>query len=245
MTRSFRQRLQGWLAPLAIGGLATVATFANGADTPKPGAKANSAAELDQKILDEVRNSSEIMKNLTHISDVIGHRLTGSKSLEQANNYTADVMKKYGLENVRLEPWEIPIGWQRGFVKMKLTEPREMELLACSAGWQPGTKGKVTGPVVVLERPHAGGTGQVQGQAEERDHHPIAAGNDGKRCVYVAESVSADLTRQQQRTRMRHRPRGGPFRNLPQVSPRLAAGRSGRRRWVWRRCIPERHRVPA
>ena len=154
MTRSFRQRLRGWLTPLALGGLATVTMFVNGAvgaDTPKPAAKATSAVELDQKILDEVWKSSEIMKNLTHISDVIGHRLTGSKSLEQANNYTADVMKKYGLENVHLEPWEIPIGWQRGFVTMKMTEPREMTLTACSAAWAPGTKGKVSGPAVIID----------------------------------------------------------------------------------------------
>ena len=54
------------------------------------------------------------MKNLQYLSDVIGPRLTGSENLEQANNWTAEKMKAYGLENVRLEPWEIPVGWERG-----------------------------------------------------------------------------------------------------------------------------------
>ncbi|MFO0936766.1 MAG: M28 family peptidase [Gemmataceae bacterium] len=149
-----RHRLTGWVASIALAGLTTAAVAVDPAkvEPVKAEPKKLSAAELiDHKILDEVREHSEIMKNLGYISDTIGHRLTGSKSLVQANNYTADVMKSYGLENVHLEPWEIPIGWQRGFCNMKLVGPREMPLLACSAGWAPSTKGKVTGPVVVLD----------------------------------------------------------------------------------------------
>ena len=110
-----------------------------------------SAAETDQKILAEVKARSEIMKNLEYLSDRIGGRLTGSANLEKANRWTADKMKAYGLENVRLEPWEIPYGWERGTASMKVVEPNTgASLLVASAGWSPGTKGKVTGDVVVL-----------------------------------------------------------------------------------------------
>ena len=147
-----RRRLAGWLASLALGGLATIAIAQDAPkEAPKVAKELTVAEQIDHKILDEIRNNSEIMKNLGYISDTIGHRLTGSKSLEQANNYTADVMKSYGLENVHLEPWEIPLGWQRGTISMKLTEPREIVLTACSSAWAPSTKGKVSGPVVVLE----------------------------------------------------------------------------------------------
>jgi carboxypeptidase Q len=151
MTLLNRIRLTGWLAVFALGGLATVAVAVD-KDKPAsaPSAKL-SAVELDQKIMAEIKDRSEIMKNLGYISDVIGHRLTGSASLKRANEWTAEVMKSYGLENVHLEPWEIPIGWQRGHVSMTLKTPREQVLLACSAGWSPSTKGKVTGPVVVLD----------------------------------------------------------------------------------------------
>ncbi len=109
-------------------------------------------ATLDRELIAEVKARSEIMKNLQYMSDVIGGRLTGSKALERANNYTADRMKAYGLENVRLEPWEIPVGWERGKASMRIVEPEtRTELLIASAGWTPGTKGKITGPVVILK----------------------------------------------------------------------------------------------
>lgn len=110
-----------------------------------------SAAETDRLLLEEVKARSEIMKNLRYLSDEIGGRLTGSASLEKANKWTAEKMKEYGLENVRLEPWEIPYGWQRGKAEMKIVEPDTgRTLLIASAGWAPGTKGKVTGDVVIL-----------------------------------------------------------------------------------------------
>ena len=127
------------------------------APAPRPSgdvakAEPSAAAALDQKILAEVKARSEVMANLRHLSDVIGPRLTGSKNLEVANNWAADRMKAYGLENVRLEPWEIPVGWERGTATMTLVEPNQGRvLLVASRGWTPGTKGKVTGEVVYLE----------------------------------------------------------------------------------------------
>ena len=109
-------------------------------------------ADADRALIAEVKERSEIMKNLQYLSDQIGGRLTGSASLEKANKWTAEKMKEYGLENVRLEPWEIPYGWQRGKAEMKLVEPDTgRTLMIASYGWVPGTKGKVTGDVVILK----------------------------------------------------------------------------------------------
>ena len=110
-----------------------------------------SAAQLDTAIMAEIKARSEIMKNLEYLSDRIGGRLTGSANVEKANKWTAEKMKAYGLENVHLEPWEIPYGWERGKAEMKLVEPNTgRTLLIAAAGWSPGTKGKVTGNVVIL-----------------------------------------------------------------------------------------------
>jgi carboxypeptidase Q len=118
---------------------------------PEPRA-ALKPVELDKAIINEVKANSELMKNLQYLSDIIGARLTGSKNLERANNWTAEKMKSYGLENVRLEPWEVPIGWQRGKAAMKILEPDTgRELMIASAGWTPGTHGKVSGPVIILK----------------------------------------------------------------------------------------------
>jgi hypothetical protein len=109
-------------------------------------------ADLDQALIVEIKNRTELMKNLQYLSDVIGSRLTGSKNLERANNWTAERMKSYGLVNVHLEPWEIPVGWERGFARMKIVEPDSgRELTIASRAWSPGTKGKVTGDVVYMK----------------------------------------------------------------------------------------------
>lgn len=113
--------------------------------------KPTTATELDTALIDEIKAKNEIMKNLEYLSDTIGPRLTGSKQLERANEWTAARMKEYGLTNVRLEPWEIPIGWERGPASMTIVEPdTRVHFPVASVGWTPGTNGKVTGPVVLL-----------------------------------------------------------------------------------------------
>ncbi len=148
-----------WAAPALtlalVGGLA----FAQAPVAPeKPKAKAEEttpsldAVAIDKKAIEEVKANSKLMKNLEHLCDVIGPRITGSPNLEKANNWAAEKMKEYGLTNVVLEPWEIPLGWERGTATMKLVEPNAGKVLTVAAGaWTPGTKGKITGEVVFLE----------------------------------------------------------------------------------------------
>jgi carboxypeptidase Q len=109
------------------------------------------ALAVDAKLLETAKKDSEIMANLTHLSDMIGPRLTGSAALKNANRWTAEKMKGYGLTNVELEPWAIPAGWERGAATARIIEPdngRSLSLAA--AGWTPGTKGKIEGDVVVV-----------------------------------------------------------------------------------------------
>jgi hypothetical protein len=109
------------------------------------------ALALDQKVLAEAKHDSEIMANLTYLSDIIGPRLTGSPALERANQWTAEKMKSYGLSNVHLEGWSIPVGWERGTATARIIEPENgRTLTVAAAGWTPGTRGKVEGDVVVL-----------------------------------------------------------------------------------------------
>lgn len=124
------------------------------------------AKELDDKLFAEsAKGKSEIMKNLTHVCDVIGPRLTGSKNLEAANNWAAEVMKSYGLENVQLEPWEISAGWERGFASARLVEPdngRSIHLAA--AAWTPGTNGKLVCDVVIFNPKNEAEMNQYKGK---------------------------------------------------------------------------------
>jgi hypothetical protein len=140
--------------------LANLGTAADPAPAPrpvrlvavKPAARPMTAAEIDKALMAEAKDKSELMKNLEYLSDVIGPRVTGSKGLKKANDWTAEKMKEYGLENVRLEPWEVPVGWERGTASMKLVSPDTgVKMTVAAKAWTPGLKdGKVTGEVVIL-----------------------------------------------------------------------------------------------
>ena len=107
------------------------------------GEELTEAAAVDAKVLEAATKDSEIIANLTHLSDTIGPRLTGSAALKRANEWAADKMRSYGLTNVRLEAWTIPMGWERGPATARILEPDNgRSLLIASMGWSPGTKGK-------------------------------------------------------------------------------------------------------
>src|SRR5271168_3381676 len=117
-----------------------------------PGAGASDpVAAADAQILAQVREHSELMQNLEYLSDEIGARLTGSPQLKQANDWTADLFRKYGLTNVHLEPWTIAHSWTRGTANARILSPAEHPLTIASAGWSPSTLGTVRGPVVYVD----------------------------------------------------------------------------------------------
>src|SRR3984893_15478980 len=127
---------------LAMGGLHAMA-HASG-DT-------NDYAAADAQILREIREHSEAMENLEHLSDAIGPRLTGSPQLKQANDWTAEMFRKYGLTNVHLEPWTIAHSWTRGTAQAHIVKPAEHPLTIAAAGWSPGTGGTLRAPVVYFD----------------------------------------------------------------------------------------------
>lgn len=124
-------------------------------DVPPPASPEETAARtVDQKLIELAKpgkDGSGVMANLTHLSDEIGPRLTGSDNLKRANEWAAGKMKEYGLSNVHLEPWTIPVGWERGPATARLLEPNTGRTITlAAAGWSPGTKGKVEGDVVIV-----------------------------------------------------------------------------------------------
>lgn len=114
------------------------------------------ALELDKNLIEAAAKSSELLKNLTYLSDVIGPRLTGSAALKRANDWTAAKMREYGLTNVHLEAWPMPEGWQRGSAYARVVEPDNGRTITlASMGWYPGTPGKIVGDVVVVNAKNA------------------------------------------------------------------------------------------
>jgi carboxypeptidase Q len=111
----------------------------------------NDYATADAQILKEIREHSEAMENLEHLSDAIGPRVTGSPQLKQANEWTAEMFRKYGLTNVHLEPWTIAHSWTRGTAQARIVKPAEHPLTIAASGWSPGTPGVLHAPVVYFD----------------------------------------------------------------------------------------------
>jgi carboxypeptidase Q len=152
--RVSRSMIRPWLLLVLLSAMlpAILAVPTAADEAPAPVAPPIDPIALDKKILAEAKNGSEIMANLTYLSDMIGPRLTGSPALRKANEWTADKMLRYGLSNVRLEGWTIPIGWERGSASLRIVEPNIGRSLTVAAmGWTPGTNGKITGEVVVIK----------------------------------------------------------------------------------------------
>jgi carboxypeptidase Q len=113
--------------------------------------EANPFAAADAQIISEIRDHGELMDNLEYLSDRIGPRLTGSPQLKQANDWTAEMFKKYGLTNVHLESYTIPHAWTRGKAEARIISPAGHPLMIASSAWAPNTHGRVRGPVVFFD----------------------------------------------------------------------------------------------
>ena len=77
---------------------------------------------LDQKLVGDVYTSSEVMDNLTMLTDDFGSRFGGTEGERQAAEFMKAKLEAYGLQNVHLEPIEY-IGWRRGEVTFEIISP--------------------------------------------------------------------------------------------------------------------------
>jgi hypothetical protein len=63
----------------------------------------------------------------------------------------ADQFRAAGVKNVKLEPWTIPNGWDRGWARGRLTSPMDRPIHIESLGWAPSTPpGGVKGDVIMF-----------------------------------------------------------------------------------------------
>jgi len=91
------------------------------------------------------------MATLRELADGFGGRVTGSPSYQRSAEWAAAKFRSYGIQNVRLEPFTIPAGWQRGSATAALVSPLPRPLNIASMGWSPSTPaGGVQGNVVLI-----------------------------------------------------------------------------------------------
>ena len=90
-----------------------------------------------KRIKDEGMNRSEAMAIAGYLADVIGPRPQGSTAVKQANHWTADRLRAWGLANVVVEPWGTwGRGWERVRYAANITKPYPQPLVAQPMGWR-------------------------------------------------------------------------------------------------------------
>ncbi|MBS1835490.1 MAG: peptidase M28 family protein, partial [Acidobacteria bacterium] len=94
--------------------------------------------EVSQKIIDAALADQEGLDRLQYLCDRIGHRLSGSASLEKAIEWSAAEMKKAGLTNVQTPPVKVP-HWVRGNESATMLAPTVKKLPMLGLGMSVGT----------------------------------------------------------------------------------------------------------
>ena len=116
---------------------------------PKDPAKAVDAVA---RIRDEGLNHSQAMQILSHLTEVIGPRLTGSPNLKRANEWTRDTLASWGLTNAHLEAWgPFGRGWSLKRFSAQIVEPQTIPLIGCPNAWSPGFDRPFVGDVVFFD----------------------------------------------------------------------------------------------
>ena len=104
------------------------------------------------RIKEEGLKHSQVMATLSHLTDVIGPRLTASPAMKEANEWTRDTLKEWGLENAHLEAWgPFGKGWTLKRFSAQVIEPQCIPLIAYPKAWSPGVDGTLVGEVVYFD----------------------------------------------------------------------------------------------
>ena len=106
--------------------------------------------EADGKIADEVKTHSELMKNLEYLTTQIGPRLTGSKQMQAASDWTLKRFQDYGVD-AHLETTNIDHAWTRGIETAEITSPIQRSIGIRALGWSKATNGDVSGQVIAID----------------------------------------------------------------------------------------------
>jgi len=119
--------------------------------------------EADQKIADEVKAHSELVKNLEYLTTQIGPRLTGSPQMQAASAWTLKRFQDYGVD-AHLETANIDHSWTRGSETAKITRPIERHIGIRAYGWSKATDGEISGKVIALDIQRPSGLDAYKGK---------------------------------------------------------------------------------
>jgi carboxypeptidase Q len=184
-------------------------------------AQSQSQDDLLERIRQEEKNNSQIMKTMHMFTDVYGPRLTGSPNHKAAAEWAIKQMTSWGLANAHLEPWDFGhVGWLNERFTGHIISPVK-DVLTCEVlSWTPSTDGTVTAkayPLVLPDRPtqdqltafFATQQANVRGKIVMAGRHIIVPVNLNPPAKRITDEQA------EQRFGLNARPGGG----FPQASP--------------------------
>ncbi|WP_332676314.1 M20/M25/M40 family metallo-hydrolase [Brevundimonas sp.] len=115
-------------------------------------------------IIDQGLNHSQVMQTAAYLTDRIGGRMTNSPQMRQAEQWTAQQFRDWGLSNVRADPFDFGRGWSVVRSSARMTAPRPLDLRAIPIAWTPSTPGVISGEVVVAPMMSAGDFAKWRGK---------------------------------------------------------------------------------
>ncbi|MGH1341352.1 MAG: M20/M25/M40 family metallo-hydrolase [Nannocystales bacterium] len=112
------------------------------------------AADAAEKIFAAAHGKTRGWDRLAEMTDLYGHRLSGSQALEDSIGWTLDTMRADGQENVRKEKVMVP-HWVRGKESLRMASPVRRDLTMIGLGMSVGTRGTLTREVIVVDHVEA------------------------------------------------------------------------------------------
>ncbi len=107
--------------------------------------------EHARQLRDAAMAGSPAFSIVESLTTEVGPRLAGSKSEQRAREWGVTKMKDLGLQNVRIEAFEMP-GWERGIEKAEMLSPFPQPLVITALGGSVATPEiGLQGEVVVFE----------------------------------------------------------------------------------------------
>lgn len=161
-----RPVVRPWRALPVCRAVIALALLAVATPVPAQSVASRYRATADRIIAESMRDSAA-WNRIALLTETFGHRLSGSRALEDAIDWMIERMREDGLDNVRGEQVMVP-RWVRGAERAELVRPRQAPLAMLGLGGSIGTPASgITAEVFVvssfadLERRAAQAAGKI------------------------------------------------------------------------------------
>ncbi|MES2017694.1 MAG: M20/M25/M40 family metallo-hydrolase [Pseudomonadota bacterium] len=120
------------------------------------GAHAQHAADASSinQIADEGYNHGQVVAIAAHLTDRIGARLTNSPQMREAEKWTQQMFRSWGLKDVHTEAFDFGRGWWIESAQTRMLAPRSLALHTIPVAWTPATNGPVSADIIVAPIRH-------------------------------------------------------------------------------------------